>query len=72
MRQRIGRFTRASCCRGKHRFSAAKAKRMAERESGRSGEDLHAYVCPFCKHWHIGHRRPYRETEPGDAMRRPA
>jgi hypothetical protein len=43
-------------------FAAAEAKLIAFVLSGkprfmRRGEVLHAYECPWCEWWHIGHRR---------------
>ena len=48
-------------CRGKHRFASEGAAQSAIRSLLKRGiaeqpENLQAYECNFCGHWHHGHR----------------
>jgi hypothetical protein len=51
-----GVFSRGRMCDDKQRYSATGAKRVARLRSRKTGEDLAAYACLYCKHFHIGHR----------------
>ncbi len=31
------------------------SKSSAEREAQRIGGGVHAYRCPYCRQWHVGH-----------------
>lgn len=46
------------CCAGKNKYHPRRfAAKKADIESARMGERLHAYLCPSCGFFHIGHRR---------------
>lgn len=52
------------CNEGKFRYATemeAKANAKAQREKGRENKKvrnrLGAYLCPFCRWWHVGHDR---------------
>lgn len=64
---RRGKVTRRRACARKHSFTRDKAIRLAASRSRTSGEQLHAYPCAFCEHWHIGHDRRVVATERTDS-----
>jgi hypothetical protein len=49
------RWWRAMMCDGKRRFASRRAAKCSRR-AGKAR--LHAYVCPVCHHWHMGHKDP--------------
>jgi hypothetical protein len=60
-------------CTGKKRFFSRKAaKQRANQIRRHTGNRMHAYQCPFCQLFHLGHRpghatyirRGYRIQEP--------
>lgn len=59
--RRIGSPTRESQCEGKKRYGRAAAVHSAKVRTRECGEQIHAYPCRFCNHWHIGHLtfKPY-------------
>lgn len=58
-----------ACCAGKRRYGEAAARRAARILIWAQGEDVHAYACPFGRHWHVGHRPvPRRDDQDGAAI----
>jgi len=47
----------------KLRYPTERSARQGVKELRRKGREgygyLHAYLCPTCKHWHVGHRMEY-------------
>lgn len=52
----LGPQSFTACCEGKRRYGEAAARRAARVLNWAQGEDVHAYACPFGRHWHVGHR----------------
>lgn len=51
-------------CFRKQAFSSRKRAKDAQRDMQRmTGEKFQSYHCPYCNHWHIGHRRRRRNDQ---------
>lgn len=62
----------STACQGKIRFTVKRAAKRARREREQQIGRMDVYRCPFCHHWHLGHRpaRPRKNNTPlsrGDA-----
>lgn len=44
---------------GKAILGRAEAKRVAKRQSKRSGDNVTAFKCPSCEGYHVGRPRPH-------------
>lgn len=49
-------------CADKVRYRSNAAAVRSKRKAGRK-EKLHPYMCPFCKHWHMGHSMHFSGAE---------
>ena len=48
-------------CAGKVRYQRRKALEVALKLEKRDGQGMAAYECPYCSHWHVGHKGEDRE-----------
>lgn len=44
-------------CRRKRRYKGCVSAQKYADELIQKGEDVHAYECPICGNWHVGHRK---------------
>lgn len=52
------RRVRAKSCLNKTAYATRQqAERTVEYCHANGKVDVHAYPCPFCREWHVGHRR---------------
>jgi hypothetical protein len=47
-----------TACHGKKRYGRKAAHRAARVLHQRQGQQVHAYPCPHCGRWHVGHPVP--------------
>ena len=58
--------SRYRCCARKRAYGSRSAHRAARVLREAQGQDVHAYACPYCHRWHVGHEATVLSTDFGN------